>query len=214
MNKLAFFKGVCIAFGLLAIFLLVLSNKLPQEVLACGTPRPTCTPKPTVSPSPEPTATPLPTDSPTSQSGTGGLSAAGAPVCSDSKPDAPYLVSATILSGNKVELVWQKVAGADDYTISYGPNSGNYLYGVPSTGDTDNFTINDFSHGCFVVRAVNGCMPGDPSNEVCSGATASQVLGASTMADTGTNKENLYYFILFLGIELMMGGIISYAKDK
>ena len=62
--------------------------------------------------------------------------------------------------------------------------------------------INGITSGCFAVKAVNGCMPGDYSPQVCSGS-AGQVLGASTLGATGTGEYiNLLYALGFLLIGL------------
>jgi len=141
---------------------------------------PTPSPTPTLEPTPEPT----PTDEPSSP---------GPPVCGASTPNAPFLVSATAIGGNQVELVWQKVDGATHYSIFYGPSSGNYLYGVPNTGDTDNFTIGGMSGGCYIVQAVNDCAPSEASNEICIGQVAGQVLGLSTTSGEKDTSPALFW---------------------
>ncbi len=83
--------------------------------------------------------------------------------------------------------------GQGHYTIYYGHSSGNYLYSVPNTGDTDNFIIEGMSGGCFAVRAVNDCAPSEASNEVCTGAVGgvAQVLGLS---DTSNDLAQSLFF--------------------
>jgi hypothetical protein len=136
-----------------------------------------------------PTSTPTPTPI----SPRGGPGPAGPPVCGAATPAAPHLISATTIGGNKVGLKWSKVNGASHYTIYYGPSSGNYLYSVPNTGDTDNFIIEGMSGGCFAVRAVNDCAPSEASNEVCTGAVGgvAQVLGLS---DTSNDLAQSLFF--------------------
>jgi len=148
-----------------------------QEGEPCDLP---VSPTPTLEPTPEPT----PTDEPSSP---------GPPVCGASTPNAPFLVSATAISGNQVELVWQKVDDATHYSIFYGPSSGNYLYGVPNTGDTDNFTIGGMSGGCYIVQAVNDCAPSEASNEICIGQVAGQVLGLSTTSGEKDTSPALFW---------------------
>jgi hypothetical protein len=100
----------------------------------------------------EPTATPTPTPSdckapiePTSLTGKPG-------------PDA-----------GQVTLTWTKILNADYYTISYGLSSKNYIYGVPNTGNTDNFTISRLTPAktyYFAITAVNECGSSGHSNQV------------------------------------------------
>ena len=173
-----------------------------------------CEQQPT-SPTPTPTqptitpTDPTPTDTPSSNGGPGGGGGpAGAPSCGAATPNAPYLVSATAIGGNKVNLNWQKVAGASHYTISYGPNSGNYPWGVPNTGNTGEYEIGSISSGCFVVRAVNDCAPSLPSNEVCTGQVQGQVLGLSS-----TSGESNYTYII-IGFASVLFGTKLIRKEN
>ena len=206
-------------------------------------PTPTATPTPTPSPTPtepdrecdegyhynqeqascdpdqeqefSPTPTTEPTPSPTPEDpGIGGPGPASAPVCTDTKPGTPTLLSATFIGASSINIKWNQVNGADNYSIFYGPSSGNYLYGVPATGNTDNFTVNGLANGCFILRAVNGCAPSDPSNEVCTGAIGGQVLGASTMAGTGVVEEAIFNSILVLGSAFSFLGIRKIVTSK
>ena len=175
------------------------------ETECTPSPTPTQAPEPTVTPiseepTPTPTEAPVPTASPAPERGVGGP--VGPPICEAETPDAPYLISATAVGGNQVKIIWEKVEKATHYTVSYGPSSGNYPWGVPDTGDTDNFTIGGLSSGCFVVRAVNDCAPSDPSNEVCTSEMVGQVLGLSTTSSGGAvNPLNFFagLSLLFLG---------------
>jgi hypothetical protein len=164
-------------------------------------------------PCPEPSPTPevTPTEQP-SQGGIGG-GPVGAPSCNDTKPGTPTILSAVSLGGNKIKVNWIKVSGANDYTIYYGPSSGNYLYSVASTSDIDSFTIEGLSAGCFKLNAVNGCQPGDLSNEVCtSGIGGGNVLGASTMGATGSAKNIIYYTYFVIGSVLTALGLIKFSS--
>ncbi|MGI5828197.1 MAG: fibronectin type III domain-containing protein [Patescibacteria group bacterium] len=130
------------------------------------------------SPSPTPTVTPIPPSSPgpiSTPSGTGGGTVLGvtAPVCNDLKPgSAPVLTSAVATGPNEVTLSWIK---ADDpvtyYLVAFGTEPGVMKYGNPNVGgpNTTAYTVNGLSGGTtyyFRVRAGNGCMPGDFSNEL------------------------------------------------
>lgn len=152
-----------------------------------------------------PTITPTPTSAPCV--GCGGSSA---PVCTDTVPPAPKIVSVTSLGNNTVHIVWSKVTPANSYSIMYGTNTGEYPYSVFSTGDTDNFIIKGVATGCFTVKAVNGCMPGPQSPELCTGS----VLGASTLGDTGGFAYSFNTFMLIAGISLTLIGFKKLAFNR
>lgn len=118
-----------------------------------------------------------------SNGGTGGPGSA--PVCDSAKPQAPTLLSVS-RRGGSATLTWTKVDNATHYTVYYGPDSKNWAYSVPDTGNVTQFTINGLNPGTdysFSVRGVNNCMPGDPSvNPQVLGASTGQVLG---LAATG-----------------------------
>ena len=99
-----------------------------------------------------------------------------------------------------MSLFWDLIEPVTHYTIAYGPSSGNYLYGVDNAGKTSSFTIGGLGDGnhCFVVRGVNNCMPGEFSNERCTGQ-AGQVLGAAVLGATGNFNTNLLYIAFIMG---------------
>jgi hypothetical protein len=155
---------------------------------------------------PTPTETPAVLD----EQPRGGFSDPSAPVCSDTVPSVPVISSVITTGTNSVKVNWNKVSPANSYSILYGPNSGNYLYSVFSTGDTNSFDIDGISNGCFVVKAVNGCMPGSLSTEVCTSGgtgTGGQVLGASTLGATGNFLNLLYQLALISGTVLTGFGL-------
>lgn len=187
---------------------------------------PSCTPNPTPSPEPsptsggsEPTPTPLVEVSPTpilvpETPGIGGPGgSAGAPQCNSQKPDKPTLLSVN-KSGTHADITWTKVDHATHYTISYGTDPNNLQYGVFNTGDVTTYTINDLDPNAnytFVVYAVNNCMPSDPSSETGIGGL---VLGASTMADTGSATDNLFAVVAVLGMSLIAAGVKKFLIFK
>jgi hypothetical protein len=175
------------------------------------TPEPTVTPEETPQPTEGPTAEPTPTEAPSEPENS--TSEASAPTCDAAYPGTPTIKSVIYLGDNKIELGWTKVDGADHYMIFYGPESGNYVYSVPDTGNTDTYVINGLSTGYFTVRAVNGCQPGDPSDEASTGGTGGgQVLGASTMAETGTFTDTLFSAQFLLGLGLIGFGVKKFLS--
>lgn len=72
------------------------------------------------------------------------------------------------VGNGQVRLNWVRSELATDYTIGYGIKSGQYIYGVSSTGNNTNFTISHLAPGVryyFAVRATNGGRPGPWSKE-------------------------------------------------
>jgi len=162
-----------------------------------GEPVPTATPTPTSVPTPTPTSAP---------GGDGGGTVLGtgvsAPVCNDTKPgSAPTLVN--IAAGvNSVTLYWSLASNpVTYYLVTYGLSSGAQTYGNPNVGDknTTSYTVNQLSGGItyyFRVRAGNGCMPGDYSNELSATPTGGFVTGGpaagfeqGVLGTTATTEE-------------------------
>ncbi|MFZ5365998.1 MAG: fibronectin type III domain-containing protein [Patescibacteria group bacterium] len=183
----------------------------------CVSPTPTPTP-PELSPTPaQPTPTPTipfqPTPTPTTPppvGGEGGVGGpAGPPVCGAQTPQAPNLKSVTSVGAGEVELIWDPVEPATHYSISYGPSSGNYLYGVDNVGKVTSFKVGGLGSGryCFTVRAVNDCAPGELSNERCTGEVLGKVLGVSTLGVTGSFTETLLQILFIIGSICLGTGI-------
>jgi hypothetical protein len=152
------------------------------------TPTPTNTSTPTPTFIPIPTNTLTPTITPTiirsvdpTPTTTFNVST---PVCNDQKPEsAPFLLLATSSGPNSITLNWLKAKGSVSYyLVTFGTKPGEQLYGNPNVGGSDAtaYTINNLSGGknyYFKVRAGNGCMPGDYSNEVIGRLTGGYVTG-------------------------------------
>lgn len=123
----------------------------------------------------------------------------GAPVCDSAVPPAPRLLSVE-RHGASAVLTWSKVDMATTYAIFYGTAPGQYIYGVPSTGNVTTYTINSLDvnkNYYFSVVSVNNCMPSSSSATNAGG----QVLGASTqvlgLANTGTTLDLLLAMAVF-----------------
>ncbi|MCL4360183.1 fibronectin type III domain-containing protein [Patescibacteria group bacterium] len=120
-------------------------------------------------------------------SGTGGGGGGGtAPVCNDAKPgSAPTLTSATG-GTNSVGLTWTESSGPISYyLITYGTSPGAQIWGNTDIGGkgTTQYTIQGLSGGTtyyFKLRAGNGCMPGDYSNEVSATPGGGFIAGPAT----------------------------------
>lgn len=143
-------------------------------------PTPTSDPvtSPITDPTPQPTATPASAQSQSGSSNNDSSSGSGnsqAPVCGDSRPvSAPKLLSATKSGKNEVTLAWSKALDpVSYYLIAYGTKPGVLEYGNPNAGDknTTRYTVKRLSSDktyYFKVRAGNGCMPGEFSNEIAA----------------------------------------------
>lgn len=177
-----------------------------------GTPTPTETPSvtPTPTDTPVPTATPTPVPSTNGNGNSdnhsndnhndgGSHSSASSPVCGDAKPTTvPQLLAAIPSGPKKITIYWNKVNGpVNHFVVSYGTKSGVAQYGTPSVGnaDTTNFTVDGLAIGTkyfFKVEPVNGCMPGEFSNEVSAVASNKKGYAPSGLnfAVLGTSATN------------------------
>lgn len=106
------------------------------------------------------TSTPIP--SPTSASS-----------CNNTPPGGtPTLVSALSSDPDKITLTWTDAPDpVSYYLLSYGTKAGNYIYGNPNVGSqgTTSYTVGGLTKGTtyyFAIKAVNGCNPGNFSNEL------------------------------------------------
>lgn len=179
--------------------------------------------EPTVTPTPSDTITPTPTQTPNNNNdgGSNNNNNSTPQVCTASKPGTPTINSVTRTSGSTVQLTWSAVQDATTYAISYGTQSGNYQYGVPSTGNTTTYSIGGLDANAtyyFVVRAIRDCMPGDNSGQSSTGGqqvlgtttSSGQVLGASTdvLAATGNGIQTI---ALSLSI---LSGILAFGFSR
>ena len=93
-------------------------------------------------------------------------------------------------ANGEVILTWDKLSEADFYTLSYGLISGNYIYGTPNIGDTDQYTVRGLTPGkvyYFVLTAVNDCGSSGYSQEVWAEAGGAPVVVTSTLSPTVIN---------------------------
>lgn len=118
--------------------------------------------------------------------------------CYDSPPGStPQLVSAVAIGSNKIALTWTSAANpVNHYLVSYGLTSGQYIYGNPNVGGqgTTSYTIGSLSPGkkyYFIVQAVNGCTPGNFSNEISTTAGVAAIEQIPTIdTPTKTNSDS------------------------
>lgn len=133
------------------------------------------------------------------------ITPAGAPVCDSPRPVAPQLIS-VIRHGSEAVVTWTKVDLADHYTLAYGTKIGDYPYGVPNTGNVDNYTVKALDPGTtyyFIVYAVNNCMPSEPSGSAPRGGA---VLG---LASTG---DSILLYSIFAGALLLTTAGLALRK--
>lgn len=200
-----------------------------KDLFKCPpTPTSQPSPEPSLEPSPEPSVEPtsglVPEDGGGKDGGDGGGKGgpAEAPKCQAETPLTPTLLSVNLAGEGKADLSWTKVDLATHYSISYGLSPGDYIYGVDNTGKVTSFTVGGLdseSRYCFAVRAVNDCAPSGLSNEICTGkvlgaVTDSRVLGISTLGETGSFKENLFYILFIMGALCLGFGIRNFGLEK
>ncbi|KKR31170.1 MAG: Cell wall binding repeat 2 family protein [Candidatus Gottesmanbacteria bacterium GW2011_GWC2_39_8] len=135
------------------------------------------------------------TNSTSSSSSSSTSSNPSAPVCNDQKPgSAPVLLSA-VAGFNSVTLTWSKASDpVSYYLMTFGTSSGSQTYGNPNIGgkDTTSYTVSGLSGGTtyyFKIRAGNGCMPGDFSNELPAAPSGGFVEGVPAGFEAGVLGE-------------------------
>lgn len=175
-------------------------------------------PTPTSEPSPPPSE-PTPTTPPSAggPGEPGPPAPPGPPVCGVPAPPAPILLSVTPSGAGQADLSWTAVTPVTHYSISYGLSSGNYIYGVDNTGNVTFFSVGGLDPArdyCFAVRAVNDCAPSELSNEICTGVGAGQVLGVTTLADTGSWVDDLYWLLVIISSVCVGLGIRFLPVEK
>jgi len=189
---------------------------------ACNTQSCETSPSPTpeVTPVVTPEVTPTPTTveeipAPQPCNGCGGQPQA--PSCGATKPSTPDLLG-VVRHGTTADLSWTASVPVSYYSIVYGTQPDNFIYGAANIGNTTHYTVNGLNLGTtyyFSVRGVNDCMPSDPSatspGQVLGASTGGQVLG---LAFTG--NSSLLYLLLSAGCVSLILSYISFrfAKSK
>ncbi len=133
--------------------------------------------------------------------------------CNDQKPqNSPVLLSA-FPGINTVTLTWtESSTPVSYYLVSYGIHSGETIYGNPNIGGrgTTSYVVENLSGGkryYFKIRAGNGCMPGEYSNEITATPLGFEltgigrgftkdVLGTSTNEITKLKQHPISSFIM------------------
>lgn len=144
---------------------------------------------------PEPTPTPTPGNA-----------------CPDPSPTQAPTVSGFRSSPTSIVLTWNSVEPVSHYMIQYGKNSGSYEYSVLDIGNTNIYEVKDLEPNVqyfFQVAGVNGCQPGDWSNEV---SPREKVLGAAVHEPVDAGLEG----IDFISIAQVLGiaGPILYLSSR
>jgi len=108
----------------------------------------------------------------------------------------PKLTSAVANGTNQITLTWTDASDpVSYYLLAYGITSGQYIYGNPNIGGQGitSYTVSNLAKGTtyyFAIKAVNGCTPGNFSNEVSATTTGGVVVTPATPADTSSNNQN------------------------
>lgn len=106
--------------------------------------------------------------------------------CSDASPAVPSGLQASGgPSSGEVTLAWNKVDGADHYSLVFGSGSRQYQYGAADIGNVGRYVVKQLSPGqlyYFAVAAVEGCASSGFSSEVS--ARAKSVVGSGSATPT------------------------------
>lgn len=164
-----------------------------KVIKVCPTARPTATPttRPTCSPSNDPTATPTMSATPTpTATSTQSADPTVTPCVECQQEPTPTPISTVTPEATPIDVC---------------PNLEGVQTSIPNEYHHDNDGIN-----CLKFEL------GGPSSSSSSQSQSQtgQVLGASTMAETGTVAENIYYSLFSIGSMLTSLGIMKNAKAK
>jgi hypothetical protein len=196
---------------IISLFLIALNISV---VFACEpTPPPCPSPTPEITPSPTPEITPGPTEEPAPQpcNGCGGWP--GVPSCGATKPSTPTLLS-VVRHGSTADLTWTAATPVTHYSLVYGIKEGEYIYGAVNIGNVTSYTVGSLDPGTkyfFQVRAVNDCMPSDPSTtgEVL-GAVYGGIGGGDVLGLASTGNSFLIYLLLSAGTSFFVLSLASF----
>lgn len=130
----------------------------------------------TTSSAPTPTPSPSPATSNNTQSTedhSTSTAIAEVPKCHANTPvGRPWIVAGHALNATQIQLNFTNVASPiDHFSLTYGVESGHYIYGAENIGNknSSSYVVNALTPGrtyFFKINGVNGCAPGEWSNEV------------------------------------------------
>lgn len=157
---------------------------------------------------------------PTSTDG-GNPSTPEAPVCSDPNTTKAPANLHVLRNGDKATVnffitegdtadVFYKQTNVSDWQHSVTglkPNADKFV-------STEIGGLNPSTEYTFGARQRFGCGGGEIVTTGTTGTSEGQVLGASTMAGTGTFAENIMNLYMLFGMTLILGGYVSLAKEK
>ena len=141
--------------------------------------------------------------SPTSGGGQS-LSGASAPSCPTNGPQQVDQVWFSDIKPGSVTVHWANKGDAAGFHIQYGPSANNLPWGTEVGGGANSVTLNNLPAGDLwvTITAKQSADCGGPTTspvKVSGGVGGGQVLGASTLAETGV-FENLMLLLAGFGV--------------
>jgi YqxM protein len=189
-------------------------------VCASPTPTPTPSPTPSADPSPTPVVTPDPSPTPTSTPVTSNSCARRSSLsaslsCENSRFGVEYRL--TNADGQPQENVWIKFSYKGSTAEVKTDRNGVAQASFEKRGN-DNVTAEPTDGGCpaqsLSISEPTNCPATGGAVQGATTTTSGQVLGASTLAATGTADQALAAMIMVAGLIITSAGVFGYAKTR